>query len=84
MVMSVQLNERYSKLLADYYITRGLIMVSDNPKEMYKATLDLLNNLLDEIDPTFFAEFEWYTQTRNQLFIELQNLEQNGVVFNGR
>ena len=47
-------------------------MVSDNPKEMYEMTLNLLNNLLDEIDPTFFAEFEWYTQTRNQLFIELQ------------
>lgn len=56
MVMSVQLNERYSKLLADYYITRGLIMVSDNPKEMYKATLNLLNELIDEIDPTFFAD----------------------------
>ena len=82
--MSVQLNERYSKLLADYYITRGLIMVSDNPKEMYEATLNLLNALIDEIDPAFFAEFEWYTQTRNQLFIELQNLEQNGAMFNGR
>ena len=82
--MSVQLNERYSKLLADYYITRGLIMVSDNPKEIYKMTLNLLNNLLDEIDLAFFAEFEWYTQTRNQLFIELQNLDQNGAVFNDR
>ena len=80
----MQLNERYSKLLADYYITRGLIMVSDNPKEMYEATLYLLNELIDEIDPAFFAEFEWYTQTRNQLFIELQNLEQNGVMFNGK
>ena len=80
----MQLNERYSKLLADYYITRGLIMVSDNPKEMYEATLYLLNELIDEIDPALFAEFEWYTQTRNQLFIELQNLEQNGAVFNDR
>ena len=69
-------NKCYSKLRND-----NLFTISES-----KLAFEMLlsENHPDEIDPAFFAEFEWYTQTRNQLFIELQNLEQNGVVFNGK